>query len=236
MSDRTLIDQVIAGNRRALSRLISRIDDGEPAESLPAATPPRSALKVAITGSAGVGKSTLIAALVKHLRGEGKRVAVLACDPSSPVTGGALLGDRVRIDEDPHDANLYVRSIATRGSTGGVSETAGPIARLLERFGFEIVLIETIGVGQDQVAAREIADLMLLVITPQSGDEVQWQKAGVVECADLIAVNKADLGGADSAARGVRQVTGVNALPVSGETGQGVAELWSALAALPARS
>ena len=228
-----LFERFARRDRMALARLITYLDDGgDPRpvfDALPIEPSHPTCTKVALTGSAGVGKSSLIGALVQHIRGSGKSVAVLMCDPSSARTGGALLGDRVRIEDDPADNELYIRSIATRGGVGGISESAGPIARLLERFGFEVVLIETIGVGQDQVAASDVADLLVLVLTPQSGDEMQWQKAGLMECADLIAINKADLGGADAVARSLHAVANVPVNPVSAETGEGVAHLWAAI-------
>lgn len=221
-------------DRRTLAKAITYLDDGLDPRPLLDILPesPVATLTIAVTGGAGVGKSTLIAALVKHLRAAGKSVAVLACDPSSPRTGGALLGDRIRMDLDPADAGLYVRSMATRGGHGGLSDQSAPIVELLKRYGFDVVLIETIGVGQDQVAAASLADKTLLVLSPATGDEVQWQKAGLMECAEIIAINKADLGGADIMASTLRQVTGKPTATVTAKTGEGIDQLWRVIVGL----
>lgn len=222
----TLLERVDRRERRALAQLITQLDDGLELSDLQTAASHR-AMVIGLTGAAGVGKSSLIGALVKHLRSAGRSVAVLMCDPSSPISGGAVLGDRVRIEDDPADEKLFIRSLATRGGPGGLSQATRPIVRLLDRFGFDVILIETIGVGQDQVAVRSIADTVVLVLTPQSGDEMQWQKAGIMECADLIAVNKADLGGAEMIARSLHAITSAPVFPVSAETSAGVGDLWN---------
>lgn len=225
------------GDRRALARLISWIDRGaEPGPIFEAlGESPRPALKVALTGSAGVGKSTLIAALLRHLRRAGRSVAVLASDPVSAATDGAMLGDRLRMDGDAVDDGVFIRSVGARGGTG-VARSAGPIAELLERFGFDIVLLETIGAGQDQIAAGALADVLLLVLMPGAGDEVQWQKAGVMERADVIAVNKADLPGADSMIEELRAALELDGAPlarplmkVTASEASGIDELWNAV-------
>jgi LAO/AO transport system kinase len=138
----------------------------------------------------------LIGALIHDLRRRGLSVAVLANDPQSPRSGGALLGDRIRTVMDPQDEGVYFRSFSTRGAPGGVSAAVGPAISWLTAFGFDVVLVETVGVGQDQVAVRHLVDRLVLLITPMTGDEVQWQKAGLIELADIVLVNKCDLAGA----------------------------------------
>jgi LAO/AO transport system kinase len=188
---------------------------------------------VGITGSGGAGKSTLVGCLVAHLRSLGLRVAVLASDPQSPVTGGALLGDRIRVRIEPDDEGIYFRSLSTRGAAGGISAAVEPAIAWLKAFGFDAILIETVGVGQDQVAVRSVVDVLVLLVTPHTGDEVQWEKAGLIEVADLIAINKSDLPGADRVRQQLTSalslVPGAPEVPVvniTAATGQGVAELW----------
>ncbi|HUY31295.1 MAG TPA: GTP-binding protein [Pirellulales bacterium] len=228
-----LIERFRRRQRRALAEIITRIEAGTSS-----AVPARrtgSFRVVGITGSGGAGKSTLIDASIAHLRGEGRTVAVLACDPQSPLTGGALLGDRVRARLDPDDEGVYFRSLSTRGAQGGVSRAIGPAIRWLDAFGFDVVIVETVGVGQDQVAVRDVVDTLVLLVTPNTGDEVQWEKAGLLEVADLVAINKADLPGADRARRQLVSALSfgvakpVPVLAVVAASGQGVAELWQAI-------
>lgn len=236
-----LLDQFRAGRRRALARLITEVDDGRHVEEILAKVrrPDRRSLKIGITGAAGAGKSTTLAALIKHLRGIGRTVAVLACDPASPFTGGALLGDRVRMDYDPMDAGIFVRSFSTRGSSGGLSDSADAIVQLVEQFGFDVILVETVGAGQDQVSIQDLVDLLVLLVTPVAGDNIQWEKAGLMEAADIIAVNKADLPGADIAYAGLRAMLDlaggmsehheIPVLKTSAATGEGIEALWQAI-------
>lgn len=233
------IDDLLArfhsGDRRALARLLTRVELGQAPPAPPAKQPCR---VIGLAGSGGAGKSTLTAALIKHLRGQGLKVAVLASDPQSPLTGGALLGDRVRVQFDPADEGVYFRSLSTRGALGGLSDATGPAAAWLKAFGFDTVLVETVGVGQDQVGVRRVVDTLVLLVTPHTGDEVQWEKAGLIEVTDVVAVNKSDLPGADR----VRQqlLAALSLAPagrrapvvsVTAATGAGVAELWDAIAA-----
>jgi LAO/AO transport system kinase len=182
-----------------------------------------------ITGSAGVGKSTLIAALIDACRAAGRTVGVLACDPQSPLSGGSLLGDRIRARFDPADEGVYFRSFSTRGTGGGISRAVGPAARLLVRCGFDLVIVETVGVGQDETAVRGVADVVALLVAPGSGDAVQWQKAGLIEVVDVVLVNKADLPGADSLVAQLRESLGIGdpeppeVLAVSATRGTGIA-------------
>lgn len=226
------------GERRALARLISLVENGAapplPDAAIAAGRP--AMLEVGITGGGGAGKSTLIAALCVYLRKQGQRVAVLASDPRSPRSGGALLGDRVRMQFDPADEGLYFRSLSTRGATGGISAAVGSLLPWLAAFGFDVALVETVGVGQDQSAVRDCVDVLVLLVTPHTGDEIQWEKAGVIELADIVAVNKSDLPGADRVRQQLRQAltlspdtAAVPVLPVVASTAAGVAELWQAI-------
>lgn len=228
-------------DRRALAEIISLTETGQAPS--PAALAPSSLIShpssfpriVGLTGSGGAGKSTLAAASIAHLRFQGRTVAVLACDPQSPLTGGALLGDRVRVRFDPADEGVYFRSLSTRGAQGGVSAAVGPAIEWLKAFGFDVILVETVGVGQDQIGVRPLVDTLVLLVTPNTGDEVQWEKAGLVEVADLIVVNKADLPGADRvrqqllSALSLGSVKPAPILAAVAATGQGVAELWQAI-------
>lgn len=233
----SLLDRFSKRDRRALAQILSLAETGA-APPLPPGGPPLPARVIGITGSGGAGKSTLVGALIAHLRGLGLRVAVLACDPQSPVTGGALLGDRIRVRFDPADEDVYFRSLSTRGAAGGISAATRQARDWLQAFGFDVILIETVGVGQDQIAVRELVDTLVLLVTPNTGDEVQWEKAGLIEVTDLIVVNKSDLPGADRVRQQLisalslgphgKQVPVLNVIAASG---QGVAELWQAIAA-----
>jgi LAO/AO transport system kinase len=192
-------------------------------------------LAIGITGSPGAGKSSLTASLIGHLRRADKSVAVLATDPASPFTGGALLGDRVRIDYDPADRGVYVRSFSSRGSAGGLAESTPEVIRLVRAAGFDVILVETVGSGQDQLAVRDMVDVLLLVLTPAGGDDIQWEKAGQMEAADVIALNKADLPGTDFALAGLRamfELSPATAPPIIRTIAiknEGVADLWQAV-------
>ena len=233
--------RVLAGDRRALAEVLSLVELGH-APALPttansAGGAPKTPHVVGLAGSGGAGKSTLVASLVEHLRAANLKVAVLASDPQSPLTGGALLGDRIRVRIDPADEGIYFRSLSTRGAAGGLSHAVGPARDWLALFGFDVVLIETVGVGQDQVDVRKVVDTLVLLVTPHTGDEVQWEKAGILEVADLVVVNKSDLSGAQrvrqqltSALSLSQQGANVPVLSTTAATGQGVPELWSAIA------
>jgi LAO/AO transport system kinase len=233
-----LLAGVRAGERRSLAKLITRIENGEYVDEVRrrlSEHPRKRSLTVGVTGSPGAGKSSLSAALVSHLRAENRTVAVLACDPSSPFSGGALLGDRVRIDHDPADSGVFVRSFSTRGSSGGISDSASDVLQLVNAFGFDVVLIETVGSGQDQLAIRDLVDVLVLVLTPAGGDDIQWEKAGQMEAADVVALNKADLPGADFALAGIRSMLELSPSPpppivrTVATNKEGIAELWSAI-------
>ncbi len=192
-----------AGDRRVLARLISDVEAREPATRsiLEELYPYTGRIPViGISGPLGVGKSSLVNLLIQHLRGRGKKVGVIAVDPTSPFSGGAVLGDRIRIQRPAEDTGVFLRSMASRGHSGGVSQSTREVIRLLEAFGMDVVLVETVGSGQVDVEIHEIASTRVVVLVPHLGDDVQTMKAGLFEIADVFAVNKADLPGADEAA------------------------------------
>lgn len=197
---RELVDGVLAGQRRALARTLTRVEDGEPVElrGIVAALFPHTgqARVTGITGSPGVGKSSLTNALAGELRRRGRTVAILAVDPSSPFSGGALLGDRVRMQGHHADEGVYIRSMASRGHLGGLSFATPQAALVLDAAGFDEVIIETVGVGQSEVEVAATADTVLVALAPGMGDAVQAAKAGILEVADVFVVNKADQAGA----------------------------------------
>jgi LAO/AO transport system ATPase len=237
-----LLDRFRHGDRLALARLLTLIGRGQPAEDVlrqlgPAAKPSR---VVAVTGSGGVGKSTLIGKLIEHIRGQGQTVAVLACDPQSPLTGGALLGDRFRMPARADDDGVFIRSLAALSGSSALAAHLDPMIRLLERFGFDVVLIETVGAGQGDTAVLELADAVVLLLQPESGDELQWEKAGLLEVADIVVIHKSDLPGAEAALAQVKATLGLSphqppVVLVSGKRGTGVDALWRAITACPLR-
>ena len=228
----SLVSQLLGGDRLALAQAITRLELGtwEAADWLPLQAGGRKAFSVGLTGSGGAGKSTLAGALVEYLRQRDISTAVLANDPSSPISGGALLGDRVRLEPRPLDPGCYFRSLATRGHHGGISPVVGEAVRLLGAVGFEVVLVETVGVGQDEYAVHSFVDRLVLLLTPGSGDEIQLQKAGLIELADVIVVNKADLPGADVLLAMLRELLPhTPSLPVVANRSQGIEQLWQTL-------
>lgn len=199
-----LVEKLLGGDVRSAARICRLVDDR--------AAGYRALLKelyphtgkawiLGVTGNPGAGKSTLTDRLVQALRAAGKRVAVVAIDPTSPFTGGAILGDRIRMQRHFVDPGVFIRSLATRGALGGLSRSAMDVARVLDAWGADVVLIETVGVGQDELEITRAADTTLVVMAPGLGDDVQASKAGILECADVFAVNKADREGADAAVR-----------------------------------
>jgi LAO/AO transport system kinase len=201
------IERARAGDARALARLVSLAEDGSPAlRPVMKALAPLTgqAQVIGLTGAPGVGKSTLTAALVAAYRERGQRVGVLAVDPTSPFTGGALLGDRVRMQDHATDPGVFIRSMATRGHLGGLSRSAPQALRVLDAAGFEVLLVETVGVGQAEVEVASLADTTLVMVAPGMGDSIQAAKAGILEAADIFVVNKADQPGAQEAVRDLR--------------------------------
>jgi methylmalonyl-CoA mutase cobalamin-binding domain/chain len=196
---------------------------------------------VAVTGSGGVGKSTLIGKLIEMIRRYQLSVGVLACDPQSPLTGGALLGDRIRMPNRPGDDGVFIRSVATPGGHSGVAPNVQSMIGLFGRFGFEIVIVETVGAGQGDTAIRDLADIVIVLVQPETGDELQWEKAGVLEIADIVVVHKADLSSAErveSQLREMLNLPGCRSVPVvrvSSTKETGVEELWQAVDACPGR-
>ncbi len=195
---------VLSGDVRAVARALRAVDDRRPGyvDLLKALWPHTGrAWIVGVTGNPGAGKSTLTDRLIGAFRERGRRVGVLAVDPSSPFTGGAILGDRIRMLRHASDEGVFIRSIATRGHLGGLSRSTRDALRVLDAAGFEVVLVETVGVGQDELAVTRTAHSTLVVMAPGMGDDVQAIKAGLLECADAFAVNKADRDGADHVVR-----------------------------------
>lgn len=238
-----LLDRFRHGDRRALSRLLSLAARGEALQEIARALEDRPARGrvIAVTGSGGVGKSTLIGKLIEPIRAENTTVAVLACDPQSPLSGGALLGDRFRMPNRPNDDGVFIRSLAALSGSGAVAEHLALLVRLLDAFGFDLILIETVGAGQGDVAVRELADVVVLLVQPETGDELQWEKAGVLEVADVVVVHKADLPAAErleAQLKSLLHLPGCREVPilrVSAQKNQGVAELVRLLRALPSR-
>ena len=198
-----------AGEPRAVARLISWVEDGSPdvAEVMALLAPTSgTAHVIGLTGSPGVGKSTTTSALVGAVRARGNRVGVIAVDPSSPFSGGALLGDRIRMQEHATDPGVFIRSMASRGHLGGLSATTPQALRVLEAAGCDVILIETVGVGQSEVEVAAAADTTIVLLAPGMGDGIQAAKAGILEIADVLCVNKADRDGADTTMRELRHM------------------------------
>jgi LAO/AO transport system kinase len=205
----TLTKRILAGDIRAASRLMRRIDDGDPAATreLQELFPKTgNAWVIGVTGSPGAGKSTLTDKLITQYRKEGKTVGVIAVDPTSPFTGGAILGDRIRMQDHATDPGVFIRSLATRGNLGGLSRATGDCIRVMDAMGRDVIIVETVGVGQDEIDIAQMAHTTLVVVVPGMGDDIQAIKAGILEVADLFVVNKADLEGADRAVRELRQM------------------------------
>lgn len=233
-----LLARFAAGDRQALARLLTLVELGDAPELPPVDEAKPCTRVIGIAGSGGAGKSTLVGAFVKFLREQNLRVAILASDPQSPRTGGALLGDRVRVTMDPNDDGVYFRSLSTRGAPGGLAEAVAGDIPCLKRFGFDVILVETVGIGQDQTAVRDVVQTLVLVVTPGTGDEIQWEKAGLIELADILVVNKSDMPSADRVQHQLRRALSLSPeaenipiLATIATSGEGVAELWNAMVA-----
>lgn len=203
----TLIDPLLSGDRRALARLITQIENDRPeARAAMAILYPRGgqAHMVGITGAPGTGKSTLVNEIARAYRRQNRTVAIVAVDPTSPFSGGAILGDRIRMRDLSGDEGVFIRSMATRGSLGGIARATGEVASVLDAAGFNLVLIETVGAGQSEVEVAQLAHTTVVVEAPGLGDDVQAIKAGILEIADVLVVNKADQPNADAAVRALR--------------------------------
>ncbi|MGX1755950.1 methylmalonyl Co-A mutase-associated GTPase MeaB [Streptomyces lydicus] len=215
-----LVEQARQGRPRAVARLISLVEGASPElrEVMAALAPlTGNAYVVGLTGSPGVGKSTTTSALVTAYRKTGKRVGVLAVDPSSPFSGGALLGDRVRMSEHASDPGVYIRSMATRGHLGGLAWAAPQAIRVLDAAGCDVVLVETVGVGQSEVEIASQADTSVVLLAPGMGDGIQAAKAGILEIGDVYVVNKADRDGADATARELNHMLGLGESRAAGD-------------------
>ena len=207
----SLLEAAVTGDVRALGKALSVIEDGTPelSELLSGLPDSGSALLIGVTGPPGVGKSTTTGALISEYRNQSLRVAVLAVDPSSPVTGGALLGDRIRMQEHALDEGVFIRSMSSRGQLGGLSSATQAAAKVLDAVGFDVIIVETVGVGQSEVDVVNAVDTVVLVLAPGAGDGVQAAKAGILEIADVYVVNKADRDGAEGVVRELRSMIGL---------------------------
>jgi LAO/AO transport system kinase len=231
MTPADLIADARNGSQRAVGRLLSLVEGEQRGEVLAAIGPPQPGKGpvIGITGPPGAGKSTTIAALVAAYRERGCRVAVLAVDPSSPFSGGALLGDRIRMAAHINDSDVLIRSVATRGHLGGLAAAVPAAIRLLAAIGYDVILLETVGVGQSEIEIAAVADPTVVILNPGAGDAVQAAKAGVLEIADIVAVNKADREGAEQTVRDLRAETKVPIVSLVAARGEGVADLVAAI-------
>ncbi len=235
------IDALRTGDARALARAITVIEDRAPGsyELLKALFPLSGKARViGLTGSPGAGKSTLVDHLARHYREAQKTVGIVAVDPTSPYTGGAILGDRIRMQSHHADPGIYIRSMATRGSLGGLAHTTADVATVMDASGRDVILIETVGVGQDEVDIVRLADITVVILVPGMGDDVQTIKAGIMEIADIFVINKSDREGAE---RVEREILAMQTLATRGDgwtppivktvasEGQGIAELGAAI-------
>ncbi|MFY9717214.1 MAG: methylmalonyl Co-A mutase-associated GTPase MeaB [Thermoplasmata archaeon] len=234
---------IVRGDRRALARAISAVENGDAsADPILRAIYPRTGRVpvVGLTGPLGVGKSSLLSLLVAQLRAQKLSVGIVAVDPSSPFSGGSVLGDRIRFDRAPEDDGVFFRSMASRGAAGGIAVTTREAVRLLEAAGFDVILVETVGSGQVDVSIRDVATTRVVVLVPHLGDEVQTLKAGLFEIADVFCVNKSDLPGAERAERDLSELAALGpardgwrptVVRTSAVLPSGIGELWQSIRA-----
>ena len=236
-----LADRLLAGEQRALSRVISMLERGDSAavevmRQVDSHT--GHAYTLGITGPPGAGKSTIVDQLTRHLREQDKRVGIVAVDPTSPFSGGALLGDRIRMQRHYLDTGVFIRSIATRGQAGGLPRIVKGVARALDGAGYDVVIVETVGVGQTELGIMGVADTVAVALIPEAGDSIQALKAGIMEIADIYVVNKADRDGADQMAASITAMLHMSlttpewnppVLLTAAHTGGGIADFWAKL-------
>jgi len=235
-----LVAELLKGNRRAAARMISLVENDDPQkrELLKDVYPHTgNAYVLGVTGAPGSGKSSLVDWLLKQIRKDDLTVGVIAVDPTSPFSGGAILGDRIRMQDHALDSNIFIRSMGTRGSLGGLSRATREAIQVLDAFGKDLIIIETVGVGQSEVDIVKTADSTLVVLTPAGGDSVQTIKAGIMEIADIFVVNKSDLPGADKTATEINTMLDMKndqawrppVVPTVSVSNEGIYELWSAV-------
>jgi len=240
------VESLRAGDPRALSRAISIVENRAPGWSdlLKALFPHAGHARIlGLTGAPGAGKSTLVDQLARHYRKQQNTIGIIAVDPSSPYTGGAILGDRIRMQNHHADAGIYIRSMATRGSLGGLARTTADVATVIDASGRDLVMIETVGVGQDEIDIVRLADITVVILVPGMGDDVQTIKAGIMEIADIFVINKCDRDGADHVEREIRAMQSLatradgwtpSIVKTVASEGRGIAELATAIAAYEA--